>query len=396
MRRNLLIIQGGGPTAVFNASLAAIIREQQRRVPDGQIFGARFGMRGLAEDDLIHLSRTSSETLRHMRGSPGAALGSSRFAPSPDHLDTCLRVLRQREVHQIIFLGGNGTMTGAQKFSEFCRGRNFEVQVMGSPKTIDNDICATDRCPGYASAARFVAQTTLDLAADLNSLHQPVSIFETLGRDVGWLAASSTLAKRHEDDAPHVVCVPEVPFHLDRFLGAIENTVTRLGWASAVVSEGTAYADGTPVFEQHLPSDGTTPMRPLIGGVAQHLSGLVAKHLGLRCRSEKPGLIGRSSSVHVCPQDVRDAEETGRACVIALAIGETDQMSALLPYDGDSVLRTTCIPLSAVAGDRRTICSEWLSDTPTVVNRSFNAYAEPLVGELQRHLSLARFSSSIS
>lgn len=386
MRKNLLIIQGGGPTAVFNASLSAIIAEQQMGAPDGQIFGARFGMQGFVEEDLIDLSGLSADALLHMRRSPGAALGSSRFAPTPDDLEACLRILRRRDIRQIIFLGGNGTMTGAQKFSDFCRDRNFEIQVMGSPKTIDNDICATDRCPGFASAARFIAQSTLDLAADLRSLHQPVSILETLGRDVGWLAAASTLAKRDQDDAPHVVCLPEVSFHPDRFLGDIEDTVARLGWASAVVSEGTAYADGTPVFEQHLSSGSGTPLRPLIGGVAQHLSGLVAQHLGIRCRSEKPGLIGRSSSMHVSQQDLADAEQTGRACVLALAAGETNQMASLLARKcGSTLPETTLVPLSAAAGCRRAIPNEWLSDTATLANNDFRAYAEPLVGELHAH-----------
>lgn len=390
MRKNLLIIQGGGPTAVFNASLSAIIGQQQMQEPHGRIFGAHFGMQGFVEDNLINLGALSANALLHMRSSPGAALGSSRFAPTPEHLDACLRILQQRNIRQIIFLGGNGTMTGAQKFSDFCRDRNFEVQVMGSPKTIDNDICATDRCPGFASAARFVAQSTLDLAADLRSLHQPVSILETLGRDVGWLAAASTLAKRDPDDAPHVVCIPEVPFHLDRFLGAIEDTVARLGWASAVVSEGTAYADGTPIFEQRFRSSGA-PMRPLIGGVAQYLSGLVAQHLGLRCRSEKPGLIGRSSSMHVSQRDLADAEQTGLSCVFALAAGETNQMVSLLAWnDGTTLPQTTLIPLRAAAGCRRTIPNEWLSDTATLANSSFRAYAEPLVGELQSHFYLFR------
>lgn len=389
MQPNLLIIQGGGPTAVFNASLAAIIQEQQRLVPGGHIFGARFGMQGLATDDLIALEGLSSYALASMRQAPGAALGSSRFAPDPQQLDACLRVLRQRDIRQVIFLGGNGTMTGAQKFSDFCRSCNYELQVMGSPKTIDNDICATDRCPGFASAARFVAQSTLDLAADLRSLHQPVSIFETLGRDVGWLAAASTLAKQGPDDAPHVVCVPEVPFELDRFLGTIEDTVARLGWASAVVSEGTAYADGTPVFVQHLASSGEAPLRPLIGGVAQHLSGLVAQQLGLRCRSEKPGLIGRSSSMHISQLDLLDAEQTGRACVAALTSGETDQMSSLLPWDGISPTpQATTIPLSAASGRRRRIPDEWLGDTAILVNSQFRTYAEPLVGRLQSHFNL--------
>lgn len=379
-----MIVQGGGPTAVFNASLASVIREQQQRSPGGRIYGARFGMQGLAHGDLIDLSGLSNDALLQMRDSPGAALGSSRFAPTEADLDVSLQHLRDRGVDQIVFLGGNGTMSGASKFAAYCESRNFQAQVMGSPKTIDNDIASTDRCPGFGSAARFVAQSTLDLAADLRSLHQPVSIFETLGRDVGWLSAAAVLAKEDPKDAPHVVCVPEVAFDLDRFLGAIAHAVTTIGWALAVVSEGISYADGTPVFQQVLPSGGKTPVRPLIGGVAQYLSGLVAEHLGLRCRSEKPGLIGRSAAAHVSSQDLRDAEVTGRECVRALAQGETGKMVSLLPLGGNASASFELISLAQAAGPRKALPAAWLSQDAIPIKAGFRDYAAPLVGALRR------------
>ncbi|WP_263418114.1 diphosphate--fructose-6-phosphate 1-phosphotransferase [Terriglobus albidus] len=384
MPGNMLIVQGGGPTAVFNASLASAIRERAKQAPGGRIYGARFGMQGLSRADLIDLSSLSSDALLQVRNSPGAALGSSRFAPSEADLDASLRHLSSRGVDQIVFLGGNGTMSGAKKFAEFCESRSFSVQVMGSPKTIDNDIAATDRCPGFGSAARFIAQSTLDLAADLRSLHQPVSIFETLGRDVGWLSAAAALAKENEDDPPHVVCVPEVPFELDRFLDAISNTVAKIGWALAVVSEGISYANGKPVFQQVLPSGGKTAMRPLIGGVAQHLSGLVAEHLGLRCRSEKPGLIGRSAAAYVSSQDLADAELTAQECVRALARGETGKMASLLPLGTGASPSCELIPLAAAAGPRRALPQEWLGTGAIASNEKFRGYAAPLVGQLRR------------
>ncbi|MGI4852495.1 MAG: diphosphate--fructose-6-phosphate 1-phosphotransferase [Janthinobacterium lividum] len=384
MRSNLLVIQGGGPTSVVNASLAAIIHEQQLQAPAGRIYGARFGMQGLAQHELIDVTEMSGQALDHLRDSPGAALGSSRFAPAESDLKACLQVLRSRSINQIIFLGGNGTMAGAERFSIFCKSQNYDVQVMGAPKTIDNDIASTDRCPGYGSAARFVAQSTLDLGMDLASLPQPFSIFETLGRDVGWLAAASVLAKQGEVEAPHVICIPEVPFQLDRFLGAIDEAVRRVGWAMAVVSEGICHGDGTPVFQQVMPSGAHIPVRPLIGGVAQHLSGLVAQHLGVRCRSEKPGLIGRSSLAHVSPQDLQDAEATGRACVKAMAEGKSGFMASLLPLSlGEG--RVELLPLEKAAGSRRTLPAEWLCDGAIPVSTGFCDYLAPIVGPLRRY-----------
>ncbi len=381
-----MIVQGGGPTAVFNASLASILREAAQQRCIGEVYGARFGMKGLAEDDIVHLSTLSSGELDALRDSPGAALGSSRFKPSEDDLDRCIAHLRQRDVRSMIFLGGNGTMAGAQIFREFCTSRGYQMQVMGAPKTIDNDINGTDRCPGFGSAARFVAQSMLDLSMDLRSLPQPVSIFETLGRDAGWLAASSILARRHEDDAPHVICIPEIPFILDDFLTRIDAAVRRVGWALAVVSEGTRYNDGTPVFAQVPHTSAKTPMRPLIGGVAQHLSGLVAEHLGLRCRSEKPGLIGRSALIYRSAQDLADAELTGRECVRALATGNTDFMVSLRPLVPGEHSGFDLLPLEVAAGPRRAIPADWLKYDALATNLYFPRYLEPIAGPL-RHYS---------
>lgn len=378
----LMIVQGGGPTAVFNASLAGIVHEAQQ-LRFSNIYGARFGMKGLSSGDVINLTSLTPDALEGIRLSPGAALGTSRFKPAEEDLDHCIKVLQSHGIGHMIFLGGNGTMSGAHRFLEFCASRGFSLRVMGAPKTIDNDIRATDRCPGFGSAARYVAQSMVDLSMDLQALPQPVSIMETLGRDVGWLAAASVLAKQHPDDAPHIVCIPEIPFVMDDFLQRIDATVKRIGWASAVVSEGTCYADGTPVFEQLPPSGGKIPLRPLIGGVAQHLSGLLAERLGLRCRSEKPGLIARSASPYVSAQDRADAELTGRECVRALAAGSSGCMVSLRPVGSDPAFEL--LPLTEVAGQHRAIPQEWLRYDGLAVNDAFLDYVRPIVGPLQRH-----------
>jgi 6-phosphofructokinase 1 len=380
---SLMVVQGGGPTAVFNQSLASVLEEGLMQPRIGRIFGAWSGMKGLSSGDTIDMSRLSAAEVVSLANSPGAALGSSRFKPSEEDLDRCVEHLRALEVRHLIFMGGNGTMGGAQRFGDFCRSRGFELQIIGVPKTIDNDIVATDRCPGFGSAARFVAQSTLDLAMDIRSLPQPVSIFETLGRDVGWLAASATLARRKTDDAPQLVYVPEIPFSLPAFLSDLDAVVSRVGWAVVVVSEGIAYADGTPVFEQKTASREGAPNRPLIGGVAQYLSGQVAEHLGIRCRSEKPGLIGRSCMAHVSEQDRRDAALVGREGVRALISGETGKMVALCGLDhAPEAGSTELVALSEAAGSSRRIPLQWLTADGSTVSKEFSEYVRPIVGEL--------------
>ena len=385
---NLMIVQGGGPTPVFNASLSTVITEALKQPRIKRVFGARAGMKGLAEGNVLDLSYLTSDDLLSIRNSPGAALGSSRFKPTADDLEHCVENLRRMDIRYLIFMGGNGTMQGAEVVRAFCRKVGFDTQIIGVPKTIDNDIVGTDRCPGFASAARFVAQSTLDLSMDVRSLPQPVSILETLGRDVGWLAAASTLARQDPDDAPHLVYVPEKPFSREVFLADLDAVVTRLGWAVVVVSEGITYADGTPVFVQRTTSPKAVLNRPLIGGVAQYLSGVAAEGLGIRCRSEKPGLIGRSCMALASDQDRADAELVGREGVRALMVGETDKMVALRPLSDPAGLAIELVPFPVAAGASRPIPAPWLSDEPLAVTDAFRNYVRPLVGQLLRYHSL--------
>ena len=345
-------------------------------------------MKGLSSGDIVELSHLTQDELQSLRRSPGAALGSSRFKPTNDDLGHCVDTMRRLEVRHLVFMGGNGTMRGAQIVSDFCQAAGFDLQVIGVPKTIDNDIASTDRCPGFASAARFVAQTAIDLAMDIRSLPQPVSIFETLGRDVGWLAASATLARQRPDDAPHLVYIPEVPFVREQFLSDLDSVVGRLGWAVVIVSEGTAYADGTPVFEQRIDShknDRNKANRPLIGGVAQYLSGVVAAELGLRCRSEKPGLIGRSCMALLSTRDRDDAELVGREGVRALVRGETNKMVALLPIGAEDAKAVELVSLQQAGSGSRPIPAAWLSHDALAVTDPFRDYIRPLLGELTHH-----------
>lgn len=379
---NLLVVQGGGPTPVVNATLSSILKEARRHDRIGRIFGAKSGIAGLAQDGVINLSDVSQIDLDRLRMTPGAALGSSRSKPSAEHLERVVQNLRRLDVRHLLLIGGNGTMRGAEVIHQFCKDASYDVQVIGIPKTIDNDIALTDRCPGYASAARYVAQSTRDLGMDNRSLPQPVSIFETLGRNVGWVAAAAAAAKRDEDDAPHLICLPEHPFETETFLADLDRVVTRLGWAIVVVSEGLRNASGDPVFEIGDPSQADALQRPLPGGVGQFLASLVAKRLKMRCRSETPGLLGRSSMMHVSSRDLEDAELVGREGVRALLAGHSDEMISLRPVQDAGETGCDLVPLSAVAGKERPVPAAWLSDTETSVNTGFLDYVRPLIGEL--------------
>lgn len=382
---NLMIVQGGGPTAVFNTSLAKIIAEGQRQRSISSIFGSRYGIRGLIDDQIVDLSNTSSTELELLRKTPGAALGSSRHSADEEEMQRLTDTLVRLKIDLLLFLGGNGTMRGAQIVSDFCASRGMDVRVVGVPKTIDNDIMATDRCPGYASAARYIATSTRELAADVHSLPQPVTILETMGRSVGWIAAAASLARTVEDSAPHLVYVPEIPFETDSFLSDLSRVVDRLGWAVAVVAEGIRHADGQPVYQTRSAAQSDPLKRPMIGGVGQHLATIVGERLGLRCRNEKPGLLGRASIVCAAEQDFEDAALVGRAGVQALVSGETNVMVALEPLGFPA--ETKLVPLRDAAGHERTIPTEWLQRGCLPVAQPFFDYVCPLVGPIGEHIA---------
>ena len=374
---NLLVAQGGGPTPVLNTSLFGVL-DEARRHGRRRVLGARFGVAGLIADDIVDLTDLPDDRLHALKTTPGAALGSTRHKPDEAEMGRILDTLARHGVGHLVVIGGNGTLRGGDAIQ---RAAGDAIRVVGVPKTIDNDIPNTDRCPGFGSAARHAAQLARDLGMDVRALPQPVSILETMGRGVGWLAASTVLARHDAADAPHLIRLPETPFDQARFLADVDRVVSRHGWCVAVVNEGLRDAAGRPIFEAGDAAQRDALGRAVPGGVAAHLAGIVAGELGLRCRSEKPGLCGRNSMLHVSAQDQRDAEAVGRAAVrAALADGRRGVWAALEPIEADSPVRLR--PFADAAGDRA-IPADWLdADADVAVTADFARYAAPIVGDL--------------
>jgi 6-phosphofructokinase len=376
-RRNLLVVQGGGPTQMLNATLAAMVNEARARGGFERIWGARSGLKGLLNGEAIDLGGMTPAEVEKMRASPGAALGSSRARLSSEELQRLARRLDAKDIHDVLIAGGNGGMRSAETVSRHCRGQGIEARVLGVPKTVDNDIAVTDRCPGYASAARYIAQSTRDLGMDVRALPQPISILETMGRSVGWLAGAAAAGKRDEQDAPHLVYVPERAFEMERFLADLERIVARQGWAVVVAAEGIRDAQGQFVHQVADAAQADPMGRAITGGVAQFLAEAVARNLKMRCRSEKPGLLGRASMLHW-----KDAETVGRAAVRGLLDGETDKMVALRPLSDSAECGYEYVPLESVAEVEKPIPAEWLADAAIPLTDRFYEYARPLIGEL--------------
>jgi 6-phosphofructokinase 1 len=379
----MTVLQGGGPTPVLNASLFGILDEARKAGRFERVLGARFGMEGLLRGDWIDLSSLSQFDLDRLRLTPGATLGASRRKPSDADFERILENLRRQDVRSLLLIGGNGSLRGAEAVARAADRAGYELCVIGIPKTIDNDIPSTDRCPGYGSAARYVAQSVRDLGMDVRALPQPISIYETMGRGIGWLAGASALAKLDDRSAPHLVYLPEQAFVTDQFLAALDRVVKRLGWAVVVITEGIKTADGNPVFEVSDATQRDALNRALTGGVGDYLSNIVTRELKIRCRCEKPGLCGRASMLHLSKQDLADAELVGRAGVRGAVEGRHAHEVSLRPLGApNSEPGYEFVPLASAAGERP-VPSAWLANPEAGgVTSEFVRYARPIVGDL--------------
>ncbi len=246
---NAIIGQSGGPTSVINASLCGIIEECLGRDAIGKTLGMRFGIEGFMRGEVIDLGQQPAATIAALRNTPSSALGSCRHKLEEADFPRILEMLRKHDVRYFFLIGGNDTMDTIHRVEAFCRSNGYELLGVGVPKTVDNDLCCTDHTPGFGSAARYVALSVKQagmLARDMRRVDQYV-IFQTVGRSAGWLPAASALAKTSDDDAPHIILLPERPFDRERFLAEVKRCYDRYGWCSVVCGEGVCYADGTPI-----------------------------------------------------------------------------------------------------------------------------------------------------
>lgn len=381
---NLLVAQGGGPTAVINCSLVGVIEEAKRLKTKGigKIIGARQSIDGLIDENLIDLGKENPSSLKQIYNTPGAALGSCRRSMKEEDYGRILEVFKKYDIRYFLYIGGNGSMHTAFKIEQLAQHIEYDLRVIGIPKTIDNDLAYTDHTPGFGSAARYVASVTREIGLDIKSLPTPVSIIETLGRNTGWLAAASSLAKEEEGDAPNLIYFPERPFMLDSFLADVEKVYGRYGRAVIVVSEGLKDESGLYLggVKAEASKDGFG--RNLPGGAASFLAEQISERLKLRARSEKPGLAARTSIEYVSTVDQSEAFLAGKAAVQYAVQGKSGVMITLKREDN---IKYRCgisdIPLEKVAIAEKLLPVEFINSEGNYATAAFIEYCRPLIGK---------------
>jgi 6-phosphofructokinase len=306
---------------------------------------------------------------------------SSRDELTSEAVGRLLEAFRQHDIRWFLYNGGNGSMGTALDIDEQARAIDYELQVIGIPKTVDNDIVETDHTPGYGSAARFWAHATRDMGLDHGALPSPILICEVMGRNVGWVVAATAFARHYDDDAPHLIYCPERPLPRAKLLSDIEAVYRRLGRAFVCIGEGQLDENGEPFGADVDRPD--SPQHRLASNLAHSVAKFVSRELKLRVRSERPSLLGRCSSAYVSEMDKRSAELCGREAVRAALCGETGKMVALRREPGDCSSYTKLVPLRDVARRERPMPAEFLSESGNDVTARFLSYAKPVVGEVQ-------------
>jgi ATP-dependent phosphofructokinase / diphosphate-dependent phosphofructokinase len=354
-----LVLQCGGPTAVVNTSLAALVRRWRGSMPAGVLSGGHHGLRALLTTDWRTLTDAGDGWLAALDDTPGMALGGGRDRLSEPDVEHAVGLLAARGVETLFLIGGNGTMAAGRAIAGCAERARVPLRIIGVPKTIDNDIPHTDVCPGFPSAARFVVDAVRDIGDDVASMrgYEDVVLIETMGRHAGWLAAATALARSDPEDAPHLVLVPEEPCGEGPFLSAVRHQHARTGLCVVTVAEGVRDSSGAFFAERGADAVVERDASGQVifgraGGPLPHLSALVRERLGLRCRLVRPDLLQRCSRAHVSRLDRRLADIVGTAAVDAAVSSQAgDAVMIALRIVGDR-WTTESVPLEQVRGER--------------------------------------------
>ena len=385
---NVLVAQSGGPTAVINASLAGVVTEALNHECIEEIYGGLNGIEGILNEKLIDLAAESQQAIRGLCYTPASALGTCRYKiKSEADYARFLEVCKTHNIRYFFYIGGNDSQDTANKIAKYAENIDWEMRVIGIPKTIDNDLVLTDHCPGYGSVVKYLATTIRELALDHEAMgnHDLVSIVEVMGRNAGWIAAGTTIAKRRNnpEDAPHIILLPEVAFNADYFIAQVEECLKNNKFCLVVASEGLADENGN-----YVASASATDSfgHSQLGGVGEFLQNLVATRLpNVKARSCKLGHGQRAASHCSSAADSEEAFKCGQEAVKAAVEGETGKMVAIVRGDGDKYkAETVLVDLGEVANGVKHFPENWINEDKITISQQFNKYILPLLqGEVK-------------
>ncbi len=383
--KNIVIGQSGGPTAVINSSLAGAMEYAFSREEIGTVYGMVNGIKGLLDNNLLNLNEMfegKDELIERLRLSPAMFLGSCRYKLSENNFDDyekIVDVLNENNIGYFIYIGGNDSMDTVLKMSEYAKKNSIDIKFVGVPKTIDNDLVGIDHSPGFGSAAKFVSASVKDISYDTSIYAiKSVHIVEVMGRDAGWIAASSALARDEDMVAPHLIYMPEVAFSTDRFVTDVEEKLSKYNSVIIVVSEGIKDENGKYISAKSNKVDKFGHV--MLCGTGEYLKGLVEENFGCKVRCLELGVLQRSAGHYASVTDIREAYNLGVYAVSAALKGESGKFSTLKristkPYIVEYGIQN----VSVVANQEKKVPRNWINDAGNDVTQEMLDYLRPLV-----------------
>jgi len=387
-----VIGQSGGPTAVINRSLVGFIKEATNSNFD-EILGAKHGLAGMLSQDFVDLSKLSESQLYGIGKTPAAALGSVRKKPTDKDIEQLVSIFEKQNIRNFFYIGGNDSAETANLVAEGAKSIGYEMKAFHIPKTIDNDLLETDHCPGYGSAARFVAHAFQGDDADNRSL-SGIKINVLMGRHAGWLTAASTLGKSSEEDGPHLVYVPEKTFNIDSFLKEVREVYDALGRCVVAVSEGVHNEKGEYFLQTYADQSGSglagkTDSHGNIqlsgsGALGDTLTNIVSEYIeGARVRADTFGYLQRSFIADVSSVDAEEAERVGQHAVLASKEVQSGSIILKRQFSEKYYCEVGTTELHKVAKHTKEMPAEFIDPTKPYVTNEFFEYAMPLTGGIE-------------
>lgn len=383
--KNIVVGQSGGPTAVINSSLAGAMEYAFSREEIGTVYGMVNGIKGLLDNNLLNLNEMfegKDELIERLRLSPAMFLGSCRYKLSENNFDDyekIVEILNENNIGYFIYIGGNDSMDTVLKMSQYAEKNDIDIKFVGVPKTIDNDLVGIDHSPGFGSAAKFVSASVKDISYDTSIYAiKSVHIVEVMGRDAGWLAAASALARDEEMVAPHLIYMPEVAFSTDRFVTDVEEKLKKYNSVIVVVSEGIRDENGKYISAKSNKVDKFGHV--MLCGTGEYLKGLVEENFGCKVRCLELGVLQRSAGHYASVTDIREAYNLGVYAVAAAIKGESGKFSTLKRINSKPyIVEYGTENVSVVANQEKKVPRSWINKDGNDVTEEMLDYLRPLV-----------------
>lgn len=388
MKKNAVVGQSGGPTAVINASLYGTVSEALNREDEiGTVYGMINGIEGFLNDQVMDMAPLEeSKELELIRTTPGSYLGSCRYKLPEDLNDPVYPQLFARfEAYNIgyfFYIGGNDSMDTVSKLSRYAEKISSDIRVIGIPKTIDNDLVETDHTPGFGSAAKYVASTVREIAIDASVYDnkKSVTIVEIMGRHAGWLTAASALARKFEHDNPVLIYLPETDFDQDAFIEKVRTSLETTPNLVVCISEGIHDNTGTFICEYSNDVGTDTFGHKMLTGSGKYLENLVKERLGVKVRSVELNVCQRCSSSMLSKTDQKEAIASGAYGVKAALNGASGNMVAFERLDGDDYqIDYVLKDVNIICNQEKCVPATWITADGSDVTEDFIRYARPLI-----------------